>query len=68
MLLPSLLEQMPILIYSGDKDLMCAGVGVEAMIEDLEWNGAQGFVRDLPLYPFSGVTDSFHRDRTALNR
>lgn len=45
MLLPSLLEKMPILLYNGDKDLMCAGVGIEAMIEDLEWNGATGFVR-----------------------
>ncbi|BGP12710.1 hypothetical protein JCM10213_008848 [Rhodosporidiobolus nylandii] len=43
MLLPQLLEKMPVLLYNGDKDLMCAGVGVEAMIADLEWNGEKGF-------------------------
>ncbi|TNY19757.1 Alpha/Beta hydrolase protein [Rhodotorula diobovata] len=42
-LLPDLLEKMPILLYAGDKDLMCAGVGIEAAIARLEWNGAKGF-------------------------
>lgn len=46
-LLPSLLEKMPILLFSGDKDLMCAGIGVENMIENLEWNGDRGFVSRL---------------------
>ncbi|GAA6023747.1 hypothetical protein JCM10207_000245, partial [Rhodosporidiobolus poonsookiae] len=49
MLLPELLEQMPILLYHGDQDLMCAGIGVEKMIEDLEWNGATGFNDSVPL-------------------
>jgi carboxypeptidase D len=44
-LLPGLLEKMPILLFNGDADLMCAGVGVERMIENLEWNGLKGFVR-----------------------
>ncbi|GAA5980646.1 hypothetical protein JCM10908_001720 [Rhodotorula pacifica] len=42
-LLPGLLEKMPVLLFSGDADLMCAGVGVERMIENLEWNGLKGF-------------------------
>ncbi|GAA5876309.1 hypothetical protein JCM3774_003719 [Rhodotorula dairenensis] len=42
-LLPGLLERMPILLFNGDSDLMCAGLGVERMIDDLEWNGDKGF-------------------------
>lgn len=44
-LLPGLLEKIPILLYAGDRDAMCPGVGIEAMIEKLEWNGATGFNR-----------------------
>ncbi|GAA5887724.1 hypothetical protein JCM6882_001510 [Rhodosporidiobolus microsporus] len=43
MLLPALLEQMPVILYNGDRDLMCAGVGIEKMIGEMEWNGAKGF-------------------------
>ncbi|GAA6047194.1 hypothetical protein JCM3770_006945 [Rhodotorula araucariae] len=42
-LFPELLEKMPILLYAGDKDLMCAGIGIEAAVANLEWNGAKGF-------------------------
>ena len=49
MLLPKLLEKVPILLFAGEYDLMCAGVGIERMIEKLEWNGAVGFVRLSPL-------------------
>lgn len=44
MLLPQLLEKIPILLFAGENDLMCAGVGIERMIEKLEWNGEVGFV------------------------
>ena len=36
---------MPILLYNGDLDLMCAGTGIEAMIANLDFNGQTGFVR-----------------------
>ncbi|GAA5835285.1 hypothetical protein JCM11251_006669 [Rhodosporidiobolus azoricus] len=49
MLLPSLLEQIPIVLYNGDQDLMCAGVGVEKMIAAMEWNGAKGFNGSEPI-------------------
>lgn len=41
-LLPGLLEKMPILLFSGDKDLICNHVGTENLINDLEWNGGKG--------------------------
>lgn len=44
-LFPQLLETLPILLYAGDRDLMCAGLGIEKVIEELEWDGLKGFVR-----------------------
>ncbi|KAM0793260.1 hypothetical protein ACM66B_000722 [Microbotryomycetes sp. NB124-2] len=48
-LLPGLLESMPVLLYAGERDLMCASTGIEAMIDNLEWNGAIGFNETEPL-------------------
>ncbi|BGP12232.1 hypothetical protein JCM10213_007490 [Rhodosporidiobolus nylandii] len=42
-LLPSLLEKVPILMFAGAEDLICNHVGIERMIDKLEWNGATGF-------------------------
>jgi len=42
-LLPGLLEKIPIMLFSGDQDLVCNYLGAERMIEALEWNGATGF-------------------------
>ncbi|GAA5861536.1 hypothetical protein JCM1840_005403 [Sporobolomyces johnsonii] len=42
-LLPELLEKLPILMFAGAEDLICNHVGIERMIENLEWNGATGF-------------------------
>lgn len=41
--LPELIEQVPVLLFSGDKDFICNHVGTEAMIENLSWNGGKGF-------------------------
>lgn len=42
-LLPGLLEQMPIVLFSGEKDLICNHVGTEELIHNMEWNGGKGF-------------------------
>ncbi|GAA6041532.1 hypothetical protein JCM8097_004247 [Rhodosporidiobolus ruineniae] len=42
-LLPALLQQVPILMFAGAEDLICNHVGIERMIEKLEWSGAVGF-------------------------
>lgn len=43
-LLPGLLESgLPILLFSGAKDMICNHVGTEDMISDMVWNGATGF-------------------------
>lgn len=45
-LLPGLLEQIPILMFSGDKDLICNHIGTENLINNMDWNGGKGFETD----------------------
>jgi len=40
--LPKVLQRIPVLIFAGDQDLICNYVGLEAMIQAMEWNGATG--------------------------
>jgi carboxypeptidase D len=42
-LLPDLLEEVPITLFSGDRDLICNHLGTEELIHNLEWKGAKGF-------------------------
>lgn len=43
-LLPALLEEgLPILLFSGAKDMICNHLGTEDMITDMQWNGGTGF-------------------------
>ena len=42
-LLPNLLQQMPIILFSGDQDLICNHLGTEELIHNMKWNGGQGF-------------------------
>ena len=42
-LLPGLLEHMPIVLFSGDKDLICNHMGTEELIHNMAWNGGKGF-------------------------
>ncbi|CAF1233876.1 unnamed protein product [Adineta steineri] len=42
-LLPDLLQQIPIILYSGEYDLICNHWGTEAIIDSMTWNGGTGF-------------------------
>ncbi|PKY00939.1 pheromone-processing carboxypeptidase kex1 [Aspergillus campestris IBT 28561] len=43
-LLPGLLESgIPVLLFSGDKDLICNHIGTEHLINNMHWNGGTGF-------------------------
>lgn len=42
-LLPNLLMEVPILLFSGAEDLICNHLGTEGLIDKLEWNGGKGF-------------------------
>lgn len=50
-LLPDLLEQMPIFLFSGDKDLICNHIGTENIIDNLRWNGDKGMTTNGVLAP-----------------
>ena len=41
-LLPDLLAELPILLFSGDRDLICNHLGTESLINKLTWNGGTG--------------------------
>jgi carboxypeptidase D len=41
--MPELLAQIPIVLFSGDQDFICNHLGTEALIKNMEWNGAKGF-------------------------
>ena len=42
-ILPDILEQVPVILFSGDQDLICNHLGTEALIHNMEWNGGKGF-------------------------
>jgi carboxypeptidase D len=41
--LPEIVSQIPVLLFSGAEDLICNHFGTEALISNMEWNGAKGF-------------------------
>ncbi len=42
-MLPDILKQVPIVLFSGDQDLICNHLGTEELIHNMEWNGGKGF-------------------------
>lgn len=42
-LLPEILRETPILLFSGEEDLICNHLGTEALIHNMEWNNGKGF-------------------------
>jgi carboxypeptidase D len=49
-ILPSVLAEIPVLIFAGDQDFICNYMGLEDMIKALHWNGDTGLgVRYFPL-------------------
>ncbi|KAJ3098606.1 Cell death protease [Phlyctochytrium planicorne] len=41
-LLPFVLERIPVVLYGGDKGILCNHMGVEWMISNMTWNGEKG--------------------------
>ncbi|KAI9311883.1 Alpha/Beta hydrolase protein, partial [Dichotomocladium elegans] len=42
-LLPAIMEEIPVLLFSGDQDLICNVLGTQYLIGNMTWNGAKGF-------------------------
>lgn len=62
-LLPGLLEQVPIILFSGANDLICNHVGTENLIAHLDWNGGTGFADSIPTrqWTFEGKNAGTYR-------
>ncbi|CAF0713190.1 unnamed protein product [Adineta steineri] len=69
--LPNLLRQIPIILYSGQYDLICNHWATEAMIDSMTWNGRTGFDFDngtfSPKYPWIVDDESAGLIRSARN-
>lgn len=46
-LFPSILEEIPIMLFNGNRDIICNYIGIEGFIKKLTWNGQTGFSEDL---------------------
>ncbi|RKF83113.1 Pheromone-processing carboxypeptidase kex1 [Golovinomyces cichoracearum] len=42
-ILPQLIAEVPIVLYSGSEDMICNHIGTEELISNMEWNGGKGF-------------------------
>ena len=42
-LLPDILAEIPVLLFSGAEDLICNHIGTEDLISNMEWNSGKGF-------------------------
>ncbi|CAJ2503035.1 Uu.00g104290.m01.CDS01 [Anthostomella pinea] len=42
-LMPDVLKEVNVLLFSGAEDLICNHLGTEAFINNMEWNGGKGF-------------------------
>ena len=42
-ILPGIIERVPVVLFSGDQDLICNHLGTEELIHNMTWNGATGF-------------------------
>jgi len=42
-MLPDIIKEIPIVLFSGDQDLICNHIGTEELIHNMEWNGGKGF-------------------------
>ncbi|KAJ3253223.1 Cell death protease [Boothiomyces macroporosus] len=45
-LFPDLLSQVEVIMFVGDKDLICNIIGIKNMITYMEWGGAKGFTTE----------------------
>lgn len=49
-LFPALLLEIPIVLFHGNRDVICNYIGAEDMIKDLEWGSQKGYSEDVTVY------------------
>ncbi|KAI6248415.1 Pheromone-processing carboxypeptidase kex1 [Erysiphe necator] len=42
-ILPQLIAEIPIVLFSGYEDMICNHIGTEELISNMQWNGGKGF-------------------------
>lgn len=47
---PDLLKELEIVLFHGNRDIICNYIGAEDMIKRLDWGGQKGYTPDLPVY------------------
>ncbi|OMJ25854.1 Pheromone-processing carboxypeptidase KEX1 [Smittium culicis] len=52
--LPKLLEKIPVLLFDGDKDIMCNTLSHTLMIEKMTWNGEKGYKKANNITEYTG--------------
>ncbi|KAJ8145170.1 hypothetical protein OY671_001746 [Metschnikowia pulcherrima] len=67
-LLPGLLEQLQIVLFHGNKDVICNYLGAEMMIKNLKWGGSTGFSDDAVTYDWrhNGSVEGYLRSERNL--
>ncbi|KAJ3206369.1 Cell death protease [Dinochytrium kinnereticum] len=69
-MLPMLLEKIPVVVFSGDKDLVCNVDGISSTLSHLTWNGQQG-MQTAPTVPWKlldgSVAGMFRSARNLTN-
>ncbi|WEJ95017.1 Cell death protease [Yamadazyma tenuis] len=70
-LLPGILEQIPVVLFNGNRDIICNYIGTENFIKQMEWNGATGFQEDYAYdWVYDGQTSGYiktERNLTFIN-
>ncbi|CCG82488.1 Putative uncharacterized protein [Taphrina deformans PYCC 5710] len=66
-LLPALLEKVPIVLFSGDRDIICNHLSTEMLIDNLSWNGDKGFGTEEPQpWVFQGADAGYYQSARNL--
>lgn len=49
-LFPSILLEIPVVLFHGNRDIICNYIGAEDMIAQLKWGGQRGYSDDITVY------------------
>lgn len=66
LLVPGILEQIPVLIYAGDADFICNWLGNEAWSNELEWPGHKSF-KSTKLSPLKADGEEYGKVKSSGN-
>lgn len=67
-LFPDLLKKTQVVLFHGNRDIICNYIGAEYLIKDLDWNGKKGFSELLPTYDWfhEGINSGYIQSEANL--